>query len=221
MRNIWLKGEKKYKKDLVIWAVLDKHDGMLRNRRRRVLYAELQNRISPLFYQNQLRLFGMCFRATRSSLGRELSCSSQYHRLRQKQPLHLQSSSIKSRPAANRPWQILSFWIPFGTAVVLSKKENEMGRGGGRRSVICRVPARPGWQQHKCLSQETSVLLSHSAVGQSIWLQCCANSINSYLPFRSYYTERKMTEKYNGRIPKWGIETGSVESPLSLLGHYN
>lgn len=62
-------------------------------------------------------------------------------------------------------------------------------RGKPAVSNVCRVSARPGWQQHERLSQETSVLLSHSAAGQSIWLQCCANSINSYLPFRSYYAE--------------------------------
>lgn len=88
-------------------------------------------------------------------------------------------------------------------------------------SNVCRVSARPGWQQHERLSQETSVLLSHSAAGQSIWLQCCANSINSYLPFRSYYAEWRMTEKYNGRSPKWGTETVSEECLLCILGCYN
>lgn len=68
------------------------------------------------------------------------------------------------------------------------------GWGGGEgeassRCNVCRVSARPGWQRHERLSQETSVLLSHSAAGQSIWLQCCTDSINSYLPFRSYYAE--------------------------------
>lgn len=86
---------------------------------------------------------------------------------------------------------------------------------------VCRVSPRPGWQQHERLSQETSVLLSHSAVGQSIWLQCCANSINSYLPFRSYYAEWGMTEKYNGRSLKWGTETASAECILCFSGCYN
>lgn len=104
------------------------------------------------------------------------------------QSFHLQSNSIKSRPAANKPWQILSFEIHFGTAVVPSKRGDREGEACSQYNV-CRVSARPGWQQHERLSQETSVLLSHSAAGQSIWLQCCSNSINSYLPFRSYYAE--------------------------------
>lgn len=104
------------------------------------------------------------------------------------QSLHLQSNSIKSRPAANKPWQILSFENHFGTAVVPCKRGDREGEASSQYNV-CRVSARPGWQRHECLSQETSVLLSHSAVGQSIWLLCCTNSINSYLPFRSYYAE--------------------------------
>lgn len=95
----------------------------------------------------------------------------------------------------------------------------KQGWRGGKPAVsnVCRVSARPGWQQHEHLSQETSVLLSHSTAGQSIWLQCCANSINSYLPFRSYYAEYGMTEEYNGRSPKWRKETGSVWLPRCLL----
>lgn len=46
------------------------------------------------------------------------------------QSLHLQSNSIKSRPVANKPWQILSFGIHFGTAVVPSK----LGDGVGEAS---------------------------------------------------------------------------------------
>lgn len=46
------------------------------------------------------------------------------------QSLHLQSNSIKSRPAANKLWQILSFGIHFGTAVVPSKR----GDGEGEAS---------------------------------------------------------------------------------------
>lgn len=53
---------------------------------------------------------------------------------RPSQPLHLQSNSIKSRPAANKPWQILSFGIHFGTAVVPSKKGGQ--RGGSQQSVM-------------------------------------------------------------------------------------
>lgn len=107
---------------------------------------------------------------------------------RPSQSLHLQSNSIKSRPAANKPWQILSFGIHFGTAVVPSKR-GDGERGKPAVGNVCRVSARPGWQRHERLSRETSVLLSHSAAGQSIWLQCCVNSINSYLPFRTYYAE--------------------------------
>lgn len=54
------------------------------------------------------------------------------HRL--SQSLHLQSNSIKSRPAANKPWQILSFGIHFGTAVVPSKRGD--GEGGSQQSVM-------------------------------------------------------------------------------------
>lgn len=96
-----------------------------------------------------------------------------------------------------------------------------MERGKPAVSNVCRVSARPGWQQHERLSQETSVLLSHSAAGQSIWLQCCVNSINSYLPFMSYYAEEGMTEEYNGRTPKRGKETGSVEHLLCHLASYS
>lgn len=42
--------------------------------------------------------------------------------------LHLQSNNMKSRPAANRPWQILSFEILFGTAVVPSNGGMERGK---------------------------------------------------------------------------------------------
>lgn len=48
--------------------------------------------------------------------------------------LHVQSNSIKSRPAANKPWQILSFGIHFGTAVVPSKRGG--WRGGSQQSVM-------------------------------------------------------------------------------------
>lgn len=80
------------------------------------------------------------------------------------------SKSIKSWPTANKPWQISSFEIHFGTAVVPSKPGGVKGGGGAGSSQynVCRVSAHPGWQQHERLSQETSVLLSHSTAGQSI-----------------------------------------------------
>lgn len=42
------------------------------------------------------------------------------------------------------------------------------GGAGSSQYNVCRVSAHPGWQQHERLSQETSVLLSHSTAGQSI-----------------------------------------------------
>lgn len=109
------------------------------------------------------------------------------------------SKSIKSQPTVSKPWQIFSFSIHFWTAVVPSnggRVERWLGvcvcawvrEWGGwvdeahSQYNVCRVSAHPGWQQHECLSQETSVLLSHSTAGQSIWRQRCMNSINSYLP---------------------------------------
>lgn len=137
-------------------------------------------------YQFQLSVFAKCTSVSPSQAWGK--CCPPAALGSHSQSLHLQSNSIKSRPAANKPWQILSFEIHFGTAVVPSKRGDREGEASSQYN-ICRVSARPGWQRHELLSQETSVQLSHSTAGQSIWLQCFMNSINSYLPFGSYYAE--------------------------------
>lgn len=51
-----------------------------------------------------------------------------------------------------------------------TRRRVERWRGAGSSQYnVCRVSAHPGWQQHEHLSQKTSVLLSHSTAGQSIW----------------------------------------------------
>ena len=87
------------------------------------------------------------------------------------------------------------------------------GGGGVGRSQdnVCRVSAHPGWQQHEHLSQETSLLLSHSNAGQSIWGSAVwALLIVIYL-WRSYYSESGNERKIKGiKVPN---ETRRVDLP--------
>ena len=192
MRNSWLKEEvweKDMRKDLVIWPLLHKHKGVLRNQRGMLFQGETlreKKNVSTLIVFSSLFVQNVpgCHKARpeASVVHQQLSA-----------PADWASLSICRVIASNQGLQQTNpdrySHLGFTLGQLWCHPKGGTERGKPAVSNVCRVSARPGWQQHERLSQETSVLLSHSAAGQSIWLQCCANSINSYLPFRSYYAE--------------------------------
>lgn len=130
------------------------------------------------------------------------------------QSLHLQSNSIKSRPAANKPWQILSFEIHFGTAVVPSKRR----LGGAERGK----PA-VGVMYAECLhvldDSDTNACHRRHQFYLVTALQgnpydCSAVRtllIVIYLSGVIMLSREWQKRKKNGRSPKSGKETGSAE----------
>lgn len=81
-------------------------------------------------YRFQLSVCSKCAWVPQGQAGGKCCPPAALGSRRLSQSLHLQSNSIKSRPAANKSWQILSFGIHFGTAVVPSKR----GDGEGEAS---------------------------------------------------------------------------------------